>query len=366
MSRWIISGDPHVVARNWGKVNRSTRQRRYLSARKIFVIGLVCFGTWLFFDARQLYQSANASPIGVRRSVAMAILSPIARVEETVGFDRVVNGANRIVGKSGTPGGSVVALPVTPKGGVSSKKTGDKPPGRITSGTQVVVKPKLPAPLAQPSLKQPLTILDVGDSIGEDLGLGLTDAFAHAKKVRFLAKSVGNTGLANLAYYNWIAQLPAEIAAYHPKVVIVMLGGNDGQSFQQGNTVAELGTATWERGYGQRVGQMMTEATSAGAHVIWVGLPIMGPSSGLSNTNVLNQNAIYQAQAKLHPGVTYVSTWKLFENEAGQYSTYLHGPGGGLVQVRGRDETHIAPPGGTDILGAFVVKAIESAWHVKL
>lgn len=295
----------------------------------------------------------------------MAALNPIKRVEETFGFDRVVNGANRIIGKSGTPGGSAVALPPTPKRSISTKKAGDKRTGRRKSGTNVA-KSKVIAPLAQPSLKQPLTILEVGDSIGEDLGLGLTDTFAHVKKVQFLAKSVGNTGLADLAYYNWIAQLPADLVAYHPRAVVVMLGGNDGQSFQQGNTVVELGTATWARDYGQRVGQMMTEATSVGVHVIWVGLPIMGPTSGLSNINVLNQNSIYQAEAKLHPGVTYVSTWKLFESAASQYSTYLPGPGGGLVQARDSDETHIDPPGGTDILGAFVVKAMELAWHIKL
>ncbi len=329
-------------------------------------MGLVCFGTWLFFDARQLYQSANASPLGVRRSVAMAILNPIARLEQSIGFDRVVNGADRIVGKTGTPGGSAVALSLTPKAGATPSKMRAKGSGTARPGAPVNVRSKLLAPLAQPSARHPLVILDVGDSIGEDLGLGFIDVFAHDKKVQLLAKSVGDTGLANLAYYNWIAQLPTEIATYHPAVVVVMLGGNDGQSFQQGNTVAQLGTAEWSRDYGLRVGQMMSEATGSGARVIWVGLPIMGPASGLSNKNVLNQNAIYQAQAKTHPGVTYVSTWRLFENAAGQYSTFLPGLGGGLVQARGSDETHIDPPGGTDILGNFVVKAMESAWHIRL
>ncbi len=329
-------------------------------------MGLVCFGTWLFFDARQLYQSANASPIGLRRSVAMAILNPIARVEQALGFDRVVNGADRVVGKSGTPGGSALAPPVASGGRSPAKAAVKTGPRSSSSGAPVRAKPGLVATLAQPTTHRPLTILDVGDSIGEDLGLGLIDAFAHDNRVHLEAKSVGDTGLANLAYYNWLAQLPAEIATYHPGVVVVMLGGNDGQSFQQGNAIAELGTPSWSRYYAERVGQMMSEATGAGAHVIWVGLPIMGPSSGLSNKNVLNQDAIYQAEAKLHRGVTYVSTWRLFEDAAGQYATFLPGPGGGLVQARGSDETHIDPPGGTDILGNYVVRTMDSTWHIKL
>ena len=81
---------------------------------------------------------------------------------------------------------------------------------------------------------------------------------------------------------------------------------------------------------------MRRVATKDGAQVIWVGLPIMGPTSGLSNTAMQAENAVFASEAKVHPGVTYVSSWKLFENAAGQYSTYLTVAGGGLVEVRSR------------------------------
>jgi hypothetical protein len=354
------------------RVAKRRYRQRFLPAKRVVAVGLVCFGAWLFLDARQLYQSANASPIGVRRSVAMAILAPIARVEETLSLDRVVNVANRLVGKGGTPGGSAVVsvLPSSsnPKGGVSSQSGGGKASkhGPSSRGKQQKTPKTARAfVVSQPSAAKPLTILDVGDSVGVDLGFGLTDALSNAAHVHLLLKSVGDTGLANLAYYNWIAQLPTEITTYRPGAIVVMLGGNDGQAFQQGNAVFQVGTAAWKLAYNQRVGQMMSESTNAGIPMIWVGLPIMGPSSGLSNTNVELQNSIYAAQAKLHPGVTFVSSWKLFENAAGQYSTYLPGTGGGLVQVRDADETHIDPPGGTDRIGTYVVAAMRTAWRIK-
>ena len=353
------------AASDGGSLGRQVRRRdrgRFLSAQRVIVIGLICFGAWLFLDARQLYQSAIASPIGVRRSVAMSILSPIARIEESLGLDRIVNVANRVVGKSGTPGGSAVA-PVTspPPGGGHHRGNGTQTSHHAKGGHHFVVPS-----VATPTSARPLTILDVGDSVGVDLGFGLTDVLTNVPHIHLILKSVGDTGLANLAYYNWEAQLPVEIAAYHPGAIVVMLGGNDGQAFQQGSAVLQVGTAAWKHAYVARVGQMMSEATSLGIPVVWVGLPIMGPSSGLSNTNVELQNSIYEAQAKLHPGVTYVSTWKLFEDASGRYSTYLPGPGGSLVQVRDADETHIDPPGGTDRLGSYVVAAMRSAWHIKL
>jgi len=297
----------------------------------------------------------------------MTILAPIARVEEALGVDRIVDAANRMIGKSGSPGGSALAVPdvsttLNQGGGANSGISARSPRGRHPKRDASISLP----PIAQPGPNKPLTILDVGDSIGEDLGFGLTDELSHVPHVRLLTKSVGDTGLANLAYFNWIAELASEIKSYHPNAVAVMLGGNDAQAFQVGNRVVSFGTPEWRAAYTQRVGEMMSEATNAGIRMIWVGLPIMGPTSGLNNANVQMENSIYASQAKLHSGVTFVSSWQLFENAAGQYSTYLPGPTGGLVQARDADETHIDPPGGTDRLGSYVVKKMSAAWHIKL
>ena len=87
-----------------------------------------------------------------------------------------------------------------------------------------------------------LTILDIGDSIGEDLGAGLADELGNVPDVKLINDSVGNTGLATLGYYNWIlAELPGQIAKYHPQAVVVMLGGNDGRERSNlGNTVVAV------------------------------------------------------------------------------------------------------------------------------
>lgn len=365
-----------------------TARTRLTSAGHIIGVGLVCFGAWLLFDARQLYQSAASSPIGVRRTVSMTITGPVARLEEALSLDRVVNAADRAVGKTGTPGGSLVGPgPRVPPAegkppprqdaptrstaaprGQGSGTRGTVPQGTPPSrpGQRRATPPTGLPPLAQPSAARPLTILDVGDSIGEDLGIGLGDELAAVPHVTVLQNSVGDTGLANLGYYDWLAQLPKELAQYHPQAVAVMLGGNDAQPFQAGNAVVQFGTPAWHRIYSRRVGELMSEATSTGARVVWVGLPIMGPTSGLSNADMRMENAVYAADAKAHRGVTYVASWKLFENAAGQYATYLTGPGGNLVQVRDPDGIHIDPPGGTDLLGAYVVHAMERTWHVRL
>jgi uncharacterized protein len=357
-------GTPMTVAT--GRPPSSRRNPRLSSAGQILGICLLFFGIWLFLDARQLYQSALASPLGVRRSVAVAITHPIARVEEFLGVDRLDNAANRLIGKTGTPGGSAIAPAVTPLTTPPATQTGSHPSKRAHPKTPRPSHPVGPVRITQPSPSHVLTVLDIGDSIGEDLGTGLSAELGNVPDVDLLDESVGDTGLANLGYYNWLAELPAELSKYRPQAVVIMLGGNDGQAFQSGSTVVAFGTPLWHRIYEQRVAELMAEATKAGARVIWVGLPVVGPSADLSNTDIQAQNAVYAEAAAANPAVTYVSSWRLFENSSDQYSTYLSIPGQGLVQVRDADEVHIDPTGGTDLIGSYVVQQMELAWHIKL
>jgi hypothetical protein len=141
-----------------GRPPSRRRNPRLSSAGQILGVCLLCFAIWLFLDARQLYQSAQTSPLGVRRSVAVAIMRPIARVEDFLGADRLDNAVNRVIGKTGTPGGSAIAPAVTPlttppttlRGGHPSKPSHKKsPPPPHTSG---------PVRIAQPSPAHVLTV----------------------------------------------------------------------------------------------------------------------------------------------------------------------------------------------------------------
>jgi hypothetical protein len=298
----------------------------------------------------------------------MSILRPVARVEEALSLDRVVDIGDRIIGKSGTPGGSALT-PVTipPAGGVTTTVAVNK--GTSPSGgraTTTTIPRTLIVPIRQPSAVHPLTILQIGDSIGLDLGIGLANELAGAKYVHLIQGAVGDTGLANLNYYNWIAQLPVDLKRYHPQMVMIMLGGNDAQPYASGNSIIYPDTASWFKSYAARVAALIDEATDSGARVVWVGLPIMGPTSGVPNADIEAQNSVYSNQVKAHPGTVFFSTWKLFENAAGNYATYLTVPGSGLVQVRDPDEVHIDPPGGTNLLGAYVIAQVDRDFHIRL
>ena len=220
----------------------------------------------------------------------------------------------------------------------------------------------LPAVL-QPSPTHHLTLLKIGDSLGEELGFGLRDAIGANPNVTLIQDAVGDTGLARPDYYNWPVHLASELAQYHPRAVIVMLGGDDGQGFvDQGRTVY-FGSSLWHTIYTERVNTMMNEALAAGSHVIWVGLPIMGP--GVLAQEMAQMNSIYAAEAGLHPGVTFVPTWSLFASSSGRYSAYLPGPNGQMVLMRNPDGVHFSGAG-ADRLANAVVNSMDGAWKIHL
>ncbi len=218
--------------------------------------------------------------------------------------------------------------------------------------------------LDQPTAAKPLTIVEIGDSLGEDLGLGLGYTLGANPLVHVIQAARGDTGLARPDYYNWPLHLAALLNEYHPQVVIILLGGNDAQSFDYGNGVVYFGTSEWHTVYSKRVGLVMDEVLKAKAKLLWVGLPIMRLPVFAASMQTLN--TVYKAQAALHRGVVFFPTWSLFSNAAGQYSAYLTNTSGQSVLAHDSDGIHIAIPGGCDIAAVAVLREMEKLWHVHL
>jgi len=335
---------------------------------------MVCFLLWLLFDANQLYRSAQAGQIGTRRTVAVFILRPIAAFANALRISGPVNASNTALGRCGAVGGSVCGTsPTIPP--VTVPPPPAQTPGSPGSAVQIATNhiypppvgpaPRIgPPPLRSPTAARPLTLLSIGDSIGEDLGLGHGDVFSSDSAVRVIQKAVESTGLSRSDYYNWPATLEADLEKYHPGIVAVMMGANDAQAFYQHGGYISFGTRAWWHAYEHRVALVMGEATAAGAHVVWVGLPPMGPGSTVPGGFPKQVNRVFATQAKAHPGVTYFSAASVLSSKKGGFTQYLM-IGGSLEQIRYPDGVHLAPAG-YDLLARELVGPMQQAWHVNL
>ena len=76
-----------------------------------------------------------------------------------------------------------------------------------------------------------------------------------------------STGLSRLDYFDWIGAMQQIENGFSPDLVVVMIGDNDNQSLQSpgGQTVAEIGSFEWPRGYEDRVEEFTRIAVDGGA-----------------------------------------------------------------------------------------------------
>ena len=357
-----------------------TDQRRRASAGRIIGIGLICFGIWLVFDANQLYHAAEAGQIGVRRTVAVTILRPIAAITDALRISAPVNTADSALGRCGIGGAPACSSgpaptipPVTAPVQRSWGYLGLGGAPHLGPGIHYVppppppVVPPGPPPLVAPTASHPLTLISIGDSIGEDLGFGLGDVFSTDPDVRVVQKALEDTGLARSDYYNWPVALEADFRQYHPEIVVVMLGANDMQSFSTGNgryISFSLTASQWWQAYAHRVALVMEEATAAGVHVMWVGLPPMGAGSTVPAGFPQKLNGVFYAEAHAHPGVAYFPAATVLANKRGGFQLYLT-INGSIEQIRSTDGVHLLPAG-YDMLAQALVQPMERAWNVNL
>jgi hypothetical protein len=318
--------------------------------RRILSICVLAFLLWLVLDAPTLQHNAQVSPVGLRRTVSLDLVGPIAAFSRGLGLSHVVTGLNNLLGREGNrPGNGAPPAPVKRPATVS------------TTTTTTLPLPTAKAPL-RPTAKAPLRVLVIGDSLGIDMGDALVpDLTASGVTQATLDGEVG-TGLTRPDYYDWPTELSADLPKDAPQIVVVMLGANDGQDFL-GPPDVPYGTPEWNEMYAARVGSFMAQADSAGAQVVWVGMPPM-QNPDLS-ARMANINAIDAAQAAKHRRVTFLSSWTILGTPQGQFTPYLTTPDGQEVNVREPDGTHISP-GGAEVLSQAIIDVFTHQLHVVL
>ncbi|MGD0594461.1 MAG: DUF459 domain-containing protein [Acidimicrobiales bacterium] len=313
----------------------------------------------------------NGGADGTRRNVALSLMRPIAAVSNALHLSGLVNWGDSVLNRNGGPGSNsglptpiiTTVVPSSCPGFQLPNGSCALPHGSGHRHLRAAPPPYVLPPIPEPSAANPLTIVDIGDSIGEDLGFGLGDLFSGDHSVHLLQEGIEDTGLVQQNYYNWPGHLQLDLDKYHPGAVIVMMGANDDQNMNVNGQVYTPLSSGWVRYYTARVDVVMEESIAAGAHVLWVGLPPMG-GGNITNAFVKRVNTIYSTQARLHPGVTYVPSWNVLAGPRGQFVIYLK-INGSEVAVRSTDGVHL-DPAGWDLLANALVTPMEKAWGITL
>jgi uncharacterized protein len=345
----------------------ATARRRTTPWPRVLRICVAAFLVWLLLFAPTLQHNAQVSPVGTRRTVALDVLGPIAATSRALQLSHIVSWTDEATGRTGNqPGnGSVSVLGPHHRHGTlpPPPKPGGQPTGTPTTLGHGGPPPKTVPDITHPSAANPLRVLIVGDSLGIDLGGPLQNDLANTGVVQATLDARESTGLTRPDYFNWPAELQADLGTARPQVVVIMMGANDPQDFP-GPPDVPYTSPQWNVMYAARVAAFMRLAQSQGATVIWVGMPPMqnpALSAKMSDIDAVDQ----QQAAQRQPPVDFISSWTLLGTAQGGYAPFITNGAGQVVNVRTPDGIHLTPAGG-EVLSQTVLNYLRGSLHFVL
>ena len=349
--------------------------RRMARARDAFVTILVCLLLWSVLVAPVLERNAEGGPVGARRSAALAVLRPLSGLSRALAVGRAGDLVMRALGRDpdAPPGGELVLpdLDLPPLPAMHDEPTPARPSPRSASSPSPTGHAQTGAggdpseaeeagEEATPAIRVPtedakLRVAVIGDSLSQGLGPGIAQWF-DADVSRVLPLGRQSTGLARQDYFNWPLALRRIEDEFRPDVLFVMLGSNDNQAqvAPDGEDVP-VGSVAWVETYRARAAAFLDEATRAGTHVVWVGIPVVRDHRRWEFYRRVN--AIYREVATADPLATYVDAWSLLQGRDGGYAAYLRNERGVLQEMRAGDGVHLTPTG----YGYLAREAIRAA-----
>ncbi len=320
---------------------------------KVLGMGLAAFAVWFVLFAPTLQHNAQVSPIGQRRTISLDLVGPVAAFSRVTQLSRIVSVTGR---EDQKPGGTAGLSYSGPPPARTRPKTPPKSGPSASTTTTVPINPKLP------TAANPLRVLIVGDSLGLDMGGALQDDLASTGVVNAALDARESTGLTRPDYFDWPAELAADLKTVSPQVVVIMIGANDAQDFL-GPPDVPYTSPQWNPMYAQRAAQFMSAAESGGATVIWVGMPPMqNPALSAQMADIDSLDQAQAAAAK--PPVTFLSTFKSLGTAQGAYTAFITNSAGQVVNVRTPDGTHLTP-GGSQVVAQQVITQLTSmGYHI--
>jgi len=206
------------------------------------------------------------------------------------------------------------------------------------------------------------TVLEIGDSLGNDLGWGMARQLGHDHALRLVQADKSSSGLLTPWFYDWAKKEKVLLAQYKPQLVIITFGANDEQNLKVDGHVLAFGSAPWLTAYTNIVTKMATAATKTGAYVLWVGMPIMQPNGYRQGMALIN--SVFEKVATAVPGMTFLPTWDLFANSKGQFAEAARVNNIPSL-LREPDGIHFSYVG-ENVFATYVTRSIGTVYHVQI
>ncbi|MFO7565906.1 MAG: DUF459 domain-containing protein [Enhygromyxa sp.] len=198
-------------------------------------------------------------------------------------------------------------------------------PAAAQDGPEAAVAQDDPLEPEDAAVQGPRKVLILGDSLAATgFGALLEDKLDAHPDVVCYRKAKSASGLARPDFYDWFDQGVRQVEFRKPDLVVVVMGGNDGQDLPpwKGSSRVRWGSDDWPSAYRGRVDDFLGKVTTPvdgedAAKVLWLGLPKMGMRS-LEKKLVLIRQIQQEAVGALGAGGVYLDTTQFLVDESGE------------------------------------------------
>ncbi|WP_395664909.1 DUF459 domain-containing protein [Methylocella sp.] len=197
---------------------------------------------------------------------------------------------------------------------------------------------------ATPAVEPTYFVAVLGDSLGQMLGHGLTEAFADRPDVAVRRRAKENSGLVRDDFFDWPKTVDEMLASGEKiDIAVIMIGSNDRQTLRDGAGGAfEPLTPEWKAAYAARVERIARAFREKNIPLLWAGLPVMKSERLAADASAFND--LYRVHAEAE-GAKFIDLWEAFATESGAFSATGPDVNGEIVRLRAADGIHFTQAG---------------------
>jgi hypothetical protein len=192
-------------------------------------------------------------------------------------------------------------------------------------------------------------ILILGDSLAATgFGAVLERRLDETDGLVCYRKGKSASGLARPDFFDWFDEGKRQVDEREPELVVVILGGNDGQDLtrrkRSDDKRVRWKTEGWEDEYRRRMDAFIGEISAPGRKILWLGLPTMGITSFERKLELIRR--IQKEAVEAADNATYLDTTPFMSDENGKMLT--DAPVGDKRKpqpIRASDRIHFTMPG---------------------
>lgn len=188
-------------------------------------------------------------------------------------------------------------------------------------------------------------VLLLGDSLAATgFGVLLEKALDAHPNIDCARRAKSATGLARPDFFDWYKHSKRAVAKHDPELVIVILGGNDGQDLVlEGKQRARWKKEEWDNAYAARVLEFVDGMKAPGRKMVWLGLPRTDTKNFEKKLKRIRA-VIQEALGERSSWVNYVDTTPMVVDERGTLKKNVR-RGRRVAPLRQKDGIHFTMHG---------------------